>query len=125
APPTTTTPPSGPGCVPPRPPTSRSSVPRAIRTCTSTPATARWAGPWLAGRGGRLRISSRGGLPRSTSGLPTEALNPPMNADERSEALEADARDHGTVGTNDLKGVGIAAFIGVHRRIQGFTANSW
>src|SRR5665213_1796238 len=34
------------------------------------PATARSAGPWRAGRGARLRISSRVGLPRWTSTLP-------------------------------------------------------
>ena len=44
----------------------------SIRTSTSTPATARSAGPWPPAPARRSRISSRAGNPKSISGLPDE-----------------------------------------------------
>ena len=44
---------SGPACAPPRRRTCRCWAARATATCSSTPATARWAGRWPAARGAR------------------------------------------------------------------------
>src|SRR6185503_16913767 len=51
-----------------------------------------------------------------------EALDPPMNADERGKALLVIRSDDSMV--TELLSKGLSAFIGVHRRIQSFLSAS-